>query len=130
MILMDNILLAAYGTLRKGYSNSILVDKKDNYLGKGITVEKYQMRASGIPFVNKKPDNNIVVDIWEITPEMLPRVDMLEGYDPNDHEGSWYKRELIDIELNNKIVKAWLYFNDTTRGQIVESGDYSDYRKI
>lgn len=125
----DKILIAAYGTLRKGFSNSVLVDRVDNYLGKGITVEKYEMRANFIPYVNKNPKSNIVVDLWEITDEMLPAVDRLEGYNPNNHDDSWYKRELIDVDLNGKKVKAWLYFNDTSFGSVVESGDYNVYTK-
>ena len=124
---MDKILIGAYGTLRPGFNNSRLVDRITNHLGTGKTVEKYQMRASGIPYVNKNPDVNIIVDIWEITPLMLEDVDRLEGYDPNNHNDSWYKRELIDVELNKEVVKAWLYFNYTTMGNIVESGDYRKY---
>lgn len=124
---MDKIIIAAYGTLRKGYWNSRLVNNNNNYLGKGITVEKYQMRANGIPFVNKTPDTNITVDLWEITDEMLEDVDRLEGYNPNNHEESWYKREKIKVNLNNKAIDAWIYFNDTRSGVIVESGDYKNY---
>jgi gamma-glutamylcyclotransferase (GGCT)/AIG2-like uncharacterized protein YtfP len=132
MISMDKsnkILIAAYGTLRRGYGNSRLVDRVDNYLGKGITVEKYQMLANFIPYVNKTPQSNITVDLWEITKDMLPAVDRLEGYDPNDHDGSWYKRELIDVDLNGNVVKAWLYFNNSSFGSLVESGDFEDYTK-
>lgn len=126
---MDKILVAAYGTLRKGFGNSRLVDRETNHVGTGKTVKKYQMRASGIPYVNKNPDVNIIVDIWEITPEMLVNVDRLEGYDPNNHDNSWYKRELIDVDLNGDTIKAWLYFNYTSNGSIVESGDYTKYIK-
>jgi len=122
---MNKVLIAAYGTLRKGYGNSRLVDKENNWLGTGKTVEKYQMKANGIPYVNKTPDTNIVVDLWEIDQELdLPKVDRLEGYDPSDHEGSWYKREKIKVELNNKIVEAYLYFNDGN-GTIIKTGDYA-----
>ena len=124
---MDNIIIAAYGTLRKGFGNSTLVDRENNYLGKGITVEKYQMRASGIPYINKTPDINIVVDLWKIDSKMLKSVDRLEGYDPDNHDNSWYKREKIKVKLNDDVIDAWIYFNDTNRGDLVESGDYVDY---
>lgn len=122
---MDKVLVAAYGTLRKGYGNSRLVDKPDTkHIGTGITVEKYQMTASGIPFVNKTPDVNITVDLWEIDKERdLPSVDRLEGHP------SFYKRELIDVKINDTIYKAWLYFCDKGYGNIVESGDFNIYTK-
>lgn len=122
----DKILIASYGTLRKGFGNSVYVDKKDNtWLGTGVTVEKYQMKSKGIPFVNKTPDTQITVDLWEIDKERdLPGVDRLEGYNPNNHSGSWYKRELIPVKVNNKIYQAWLYFNDSD-GEIIKSGNYA-----
>ena len=88
---------------------------------------QYQMRANGIPYVNKTADTEIVVDLWEITPEMLVRVDRLEGYDPNNHDDSWYKRELIKVNVNNKVYDAWLYFNNGGT-EVVKSGDYKNYR--
>ena len=123
---MDKIIIAAYGTLRKGFGNSIYVDKKDNkWLGTGVTVEKYQMKSMGIPFVNKTPDTQITVDLWEIDEERdLPGIDRLEGYNPNNHNDSWYKRELVDVKLNNTVYKAWLYFNDSD-GTVIKSGNYA-----
>jgi gamma-glutamylcyclotransferase (GGCT)/AIG2-like uncharacterized protein YtfP len=123
----NKILIAAYGTLRLHYSNSRLVNipGETKWLGTGKTVEKYQMRASGIPYVNKTPDTQIVVDIWEIDVDKhLPSVDRLEGH-PN-----WYCREEIEVELDGKIIKAWLYFMENAGSTIVESGDYNDYRPV
>lgn len=121
----NKILIASYGTLRLGYGNSRLVDipGETKWLGTGKTVEKYQMRASGIPYVNKTPDTQIVVDVWEIdVVQHLPRVDSLEGHP------EWYKREEIDVELNGKTIKAWLYFMENAGSTVVESGNYNDYR--
>jgi gamma-glutamylcyclotransferase (GGCT)/AIG2-like uncharacterized protein YtfP len=109
--------LAAYGTLRRPYGNSRLVDRKTNWLGEGVTVEMYEMRASGIPFVNKTPSTNIVVDVWEIDDEQLENCDRLEGHP------EWYKRELIDVKIGEDVKQCWLYFNDSS-APIVESGDF------
>ena len=120
----ESIYIACYGTLRKNGSNSRLIDTGDNHKGTGITVEKYQMKERGIPFVNKTPDTQIVVDVWEVQERDLPRVDILEGYDPKNHDGSWYKRELIPVNLNGKTIEAWLYFNNDD-GRVVKSGDFN-----
>ena len=123
----NKILIAAYGTLRLHYGNSRLVNipGETKGLGTGKTVKKYQMRASGIPYVNKTPDTQIVVDVWEIdVVKHLPSVDRLEGHP------DWYKREEIDVELNGKTIKAWLYFMENAGSTIVESGDYNDYRPV
>lgn len=124
---MDKIFVASYGTLRRGYANSRLIDKKDNWIGEGKTEEKYQLRASGIPYVNKTPDTQIVIDLWEVDPETLKRVDRLEGYDPANHNNSWYKRELIPVIVDNKRYDAWLYFNNQG-STVIPSGDYNDYK--
>lgn len=115
---LEKIYLAAYGTLRRGYSNSRLVDRGDNWIGTGKTVDKYEMRASGIPFVNKTPSTQIVVDLWEINKDELKDCDGLEGHP------RWYRREMIDVNVKNNTYKAWLYFNNTSNGTIVTSGDF------
>ena len=123
------MIIAAYGTLRKGYGNSRLVDKKTNYLGQGITKEKYCMTASGIPFVNEnKQVSNIVVDLWDIDEDQLEDVDRLEGYNPSTKTG-WYYRKPIEVIFNEDIVVAEIYFNNDIRGEVVSSGDYNDYMK-
>lgn len=119
----NTVLISAYGTLKKGFGNSRLIDKGNNWLGTGKTVEKYTLTASGIPFVSKKPLSNIIVDVWKVELENLPSIDRLEGH-PN-----WYKREEIDIELNGKVIKTWLYFNEDKGDTLIKSGNYNDYRK-
>ena len=122
----NKIIILSYGTLRKGYGNSRLVDipGETKWLGTGKTLEKYQLRASGIPFVNKTPDTQIVVDAWEIDIDKhLPRVDSLEGHP------QWYKRELIKATINGKVIEGWLYFMENSGSTIIESGDYNDYRE-
>lgn len=120
-----------YGTLRKGYGNHRLLETA-NFVSNGTTKEKYTMFASGIPYVNKHiPNTNIVGEVYEVNDKELVRLDQLEGYDPSRHEESWYKRELINvITENGNSVEAYIYFNDYNKEEnIVESGDYQDYRK-
>lgn len=120
MINEERFLIAAYGTLRKGWGNSRLVDIPSNkYIGEGKTVEKYTMRSSGIPYLSKEPMVNITVDLWEIDKDSLIKVDALEGHP------KWYKRELVPVEVNNKIYNAYIYFNEGSNANIVESGDFN-----
>jgi gamma-glutamylcyclotransferase (GGCT)/AIG2-like uncharacterized protein YtfP len=121
--------ILTYGTLRKGYGNHHYMENS-KFIGKGKTVNKYQMSASGIPFVHPDiPLHNVVVEVYEVTEEQLPFIDRLEGYDPNNHEKSWYKRTPIPVKLDDgKEITASIYFNDEIGSTIVESGDYKDYR--
>lgn len=119
-----------YGTLRKGFGNHRLLTNS-NFIGNAITKEKYTMFASGIPYVNKHiPTHNVIGEIYEVNDEQLNRLDALEGYNPDDHNNSWYKREKIKLNLGDEEEEAYIYFNDYKNETIVESGDYINYRKI
>ena len=126
----DNaILIAAYGTLRRPYGNSRLLDRGNNWIGTGVTIKKYQMFATGIPYVVNDPDEDpknktkITVDVWEVDEKMLESADRLEGHP------SWYKRELIKVKMEGGSTKeCWLYFNNNKSGTPVPSGNYADYR--
>ena len=126
---MNNTLIGVYGTLRKGYGNHRLLHGT-KYIGIGFTKNKYKMTANGIPFVKKDEEiSKIKVEVYSVNNEQLQRLDRLEGYDPNNHDNSWYKRYPVEIILeNNKEVIAGLYFNEQEGNILIESGDYKDYR--
>lgn len=125
-----NINIAVYGTLRKGYGNHRVLGNS-KFIGSGRTVDKYKLTANGIPFVNKnEPVSNVKVEVYSVTPEQLPTVDALEGYDPKRHEESWYKRTPINVKLENgETIEASIYFSDRNAETLIETGDYEDYRQ-
>ena len=95
----ENIYVACYGTLRPGFGNNrLLVDSE--HIGTGKTIEKYTLRASGIPFVSKDPLHSVVVDVYKVDEPTLKNLDSLEGHP------EWYKREQIayfcDFRLDRK----------------------------
>lgn len=106
----------AYGTLRHGCFNY------ERHL-KGRTVNEQRgfldgatlYDAGGFPFAVLTPDqpNKIVVgDLMTVDPkkyhEVLPRLDELEGYDPQD-PGSLYRRVVVTVRTDAGPVKAWFY---------------------
>ena len=113
-VLEDN-LVAVYGTLKKGYSNyhSYLTGSK--YLGKGETKDKYPLVISGLPYLieNKGQGHNVEVDVFKVSSGVLAQLDRLEGHP------TWYRRKQIDIKMKDKTVKCWIYFNikSTDKGQ-------------
>lgn len=125
-----NINIAVYGTLRQGFGNHRVLGNS-KLISSGWTKEKYKLTASGIPFVKKdEPVSNVKVEVYSVTPEQLPTVDALEGYNPNDHEGSWYKRTPIQVKLDNgEEIEASIYFGDREGNTLIATGDYADYRK-
>lgn len=106
----DINLIAVYGTLKAGHGNHKLMEGTDTeYLGSGVTVNKYAMQIQGVPYVFKnKSYDQIDVEVYSV-PDNNERVkiDSLESHPYH------YKRELIDIELlDGSTVTAWLYFGD------------------
>ncbi len=114
----NDIYVSVYGTLRPGFGNNILLSDSI-HLGTGHTVNKYTLRASGIPFVSKEPLHNVVVDVYKVDEDTLKNLDRLEGHP------EWYHRKLIPVSIEGEILDAWLYFNEGySHLKIVESGDY------
>ena len=126
----NNINIAVYGTLRKGFGNHRVISEAE-YIGTGWTKEKYKLTAAGIPFVNPNEQvSNVKVEIYSVTPDHLPSVDALEGYNPNNHEGSWYKRTPIKVNMeDNNEIEASIYFGDRDAPTLIKSGDFEDYKK-
>jgi gamma-glutamylaminecyclotransferase len=120
-----NVLLFVYGTLMSGFGNNRLLSESF-FVGKAETIGEYSLYASGIPYVYPdKPTSKIKGELWEVTPQQLPRIDQLEGHP------RWYNRQLIDVMCNDTLYKAWLYFMpdaDITRLELIKSGDYREYR--
>ena len=78
-------------------------------------------------------NNNTVlgdsVKVYEVTDRQLPQVDRLEGYNPANHGGSWYKRLPTDIVLDDgNEIEASVYFNEEEGSELIKTGDYADYR--
>lgn len=122
----NNQYVFVYGTLRKGRYNHRLLENSP-LITKGKTKEKFNMRASGIPYVCKEysdeNDNNIIGEVYEVTPQTLKGpLDSLEGHP------YVYKRELTTIVGDDdKEYKAWLYFyKHQGKAQAVPSGDFFD----
>mgnify|MGYP003133215838 FL=1 len=106
-VLQDN-LIAVYGTLKKGYSNYNRYLTKSKYIGGGNTTDKYPLIIEGLPYmINQKgKGHNVNVDVFKISNPTLERVDMLEGHP------KWYKRIQVPVTLKSgKILKCWIYFN-------------------
>jgi len=101
-----------YGTLRKELGNHYLL-QDSVYLGTGSTLDHFVMLESSlghsIPYVVKLNKTNKILstivegEVYEVDDLTLANLDRLEG-----HPG-WYKREYIDVVLDDEIVKAMIY---------------------
>lgn len=106
-----------YGTLKRGKANNVLMLGSE-YLGLGVTRNKYAMYEAGIPYVSESQEHtNIVGEVYKVDKHTLKSLDNLEGHP------IWYKRKQVDIlfikdhianfeDEDINTISAWLYFNE------------------
>ena len=106
-VIEDN-LVAVYGTLKKGYSNYYSYLTSSKHIGKGETNEKYPLVISGLPYLIEEKGNghNVEVDVFKVSGTVLAQLDRLEGHP------KWYKRKQVEMRMSSgKILVCWIYFN-------------------
>ena len=117
-----SILLFVYGTLKTGGRYHCLLENGNvRFRGKAVTREKFIMyERDGIPYVSRKRSlSRIEGEVYEVDEETLICLDDLEGHP------RWYKREEVDVELDDgNFTRAFLYFNENEEGRVISSGNF------
>jgi len=106
-VLEDN-LVAVYGTLKKGYSNYNRFLMSSKHVGKGKTEDKYPLLIRGLPYLieQKGFGYNVEVDVFKVSDAKVKELDALEGH-PH-----WYCRKQIPIKMKDgSVLTCWVYFN-------------------
>lgn len=113
--------LFVYGTLRKGFPNHFLLEGAA-FGGAAKTKERYALYVDRIPYVTRAAEiSGIIGEVFEVNRVLLERIDRLEGHP------RWYHREEVAVVMEHgKELSAWMYFNKSPRGRVVESGDYAE----
>lgn len=123
---MNKNLVFVYGTLKRGFSNHYLLEKS-TFIGEGVTEENMIMYERGIPFLNdeEKGITQIHGEVYEVTDRTLDKLDLLEGYNKNFPDNSFYKRKIKSIILNNNVkLNCFVYICNYYKGNIIKSGKY------
>ena len=112
------IVLAVYGTLRRGEWNAPLLDGA-SFVGTG--------RVAGI-LREMPPTASRRYAYPSLVLDRAGQVaaDDLEGYDPADEAGSEYVRRAVDV-IDGPVARAWIYvYNGPPEemGQVIASGDW------
>tara|TARA_R100001377_G_scaffold59929_1_gene36198 strand:- start:303 stop:785 length:483 start_codon:yes stop_codon:yes gene_type:complete len=106
-VLQDN-LVAVYGTLKKGYSNYHRHLSSAKFVGSGVTKDRYPLLIQGLPYMveHKGIGYNVDVDVFKVSDNTLNSLDALEGHP------TWYTRKEIPIATKEgKLLTCWVYFN-------------------
>jgi gamma-glutamylaminecyclotransferase len=105
-VLEDN-LIAVYGTLKKGYTNYNTYLTTSKFIGSGKTKDKYPLIIKGLPYMidERGKGHNVAVDVFKVSNPVLDKLDKLEGHP------TWYKRKQIPVVVKGKTLTCWIYFN-------------------
>ena len=126
-VLQDN-LVAVYGTLKKGFSNYHAYLTNSKHLGSGVTKQKYPLVVNGLPYLLPQVGvgHNVKVDVFKVSDLTFKKLDSLEGHP------RWYKREEIEINMDGKPnLTCWVYFNPIEvdeKTEFVQSFEYTKFQ--
>ena len=105
---LRDILIAVYGTLKKGCGNNLLLADAV-YVDDAKTYSAYPLviHGSGLPFLVDKPGSGhkVTVELYLVNESELKRIDLLEGH-PN-----WYERKKRRVTTTNgEVLLPYIYF--------------------
>ena len=108
-----DILVAVYGTLKRGHGNYKRLLTEAEFLGEERINGWDMYHLGGFPAI-VEGDGEITVETFKVNQEEFKRLDGLEGY-PH-----FYDRKLIETSQGD----AWIYFfrNKPNRGRLIENG--------
>lgn len=72
----------------------------------------WRLLFNGPASIEKKDGYKVPVLIWELQPEDEKSLDVYEGY-PN-----YYRKEMLQVEVNNETVDAMVYIMNTNRESV------------
>lgn len=105
----EEIWIATYGTLKKGYNNYKLHLTNSTFIGRGTTQDKYPLIIKDLPYLIDEVGvgHQVEVDVFTVSQQVLGLLDEFEDH-PN-----WYMRKEIPININGNTKNCWLYFSRT-----------------
>ncbi|MBC8336674.1 MAG: gamma-glutamylcyclotransferase [Anaerolineales bacterium] len=119
--------LFTYGTLKRGFQNhhrifggyDIKITPAWTY-GKLYDLGYFPALTEG--------NNKVYGELIEFdNPEILNRVDYLEGFKGKNHPHNYYERRMVDVFVGDDTVTAWAYFLNKSKiiesdGELITSG--------
>ena len=115
--------VAVYGSLREGFHNHYLLEGS-KHIAKGILRDFKMFSLGSFPAIIPSDSGEITVEVYEVSPNILARLDHLEGYP------QFYNRMEVPVAHGDgEYTEAWVYFVTRTPTGLAEvpSGDWSKH---
>lgn len=110
------MLYFAYGMNTNSYEMAFRCPQAQS-LGRAILMD-HEFRFSQHADIVEQPGMEVHGVLWDITPECLRSLDLLEGY-PN-----YYERKMVDVIVNDVVVTAVTYYMTGQRNDMEPSKEY------
>lgn len=105
--MIQEILVAVYGSLREDFGNHRVLERNDAQKLSTERIGGFKMYSmGGFPFIQTATDEDMItIEVYAVPITGLPDLDRLEGYP------SFYDRKLVQTSKG----QAWIYFIDNER---------------
>ena len=125
-----------YGTLMAGFDRRRRagMDSQLTFLGRG-SIRASLFDLGLYPAAVPSPDGCVWGELYEVgdSGAVLPALDDIEGYRPDDPDRSLYVRSEVTVTLPDGVEhSAWVYFYNAPLGRAdrIASGDYLQHVKV
>lgn len=107
-----------YGTLKTGYSRNYILEEHSPGIP-CVTVQKFQMKRAGYPFIKPDPKGFPVVgELYRVSDETLKILDQIEGYP------GLFNRLKIDVDTPDDILPGLVV--RTVEALVYVKGDWEE----
>lgn len=116
------ILVAVYGSLKKGFHNDVHLEQANSFVGTG-SISGFEMYDLGSFPMIVPGEGPVNVEVYDVSDNVFRSLDCLEGF-PHFYDR---KRTVVTYDNSDRQEKVWVYFgrHDQVKGSNkVDNGNW------
>jgi gamma-glutamylcyclotransferase (GGCT)/AIG2-like uncharacterized protein YtfP len=122
------MLVAVYGSLRKGLSNYKGYLTKSVYLGKFDSEPVFTLKSlTHYPALIRGGKTSVVMEVFRVTENTLNQLNILEGFYEEKDKFNHYNREIIKTPYGDAFVYLYNCEERIKDATVVKSGDWVEF---